>query len=120
MKLKTLKDIIKGTSDYGYPEACKLPEEECNKLGLETSGAGWNGAYSGEKVRIILKEEAKKWIEELNEIMHRHNVIDYNDPIYKNECNNPFISYHDGVDYVDSKNVIEWIRYFFNIKEESK
>ena len=33
--LKTLNEIIKATSDYGYPEVCNLSEEECRKHKLK-------------------------------------------------------------------------------------
>ena len=66
-EMKTLKDIIKATSDYGYQEAMNLSEDECKKNNLPTTGSGWNGTYSGEKIRIEIRQAAMEWIEELRD-----------------------------------------------------
>ena len=93
--MRTLKNIIKCTSDYGYPEAYNLSDEECKKLELPTSGTGWNGTYSGEYVRKILQDAARKWY---NTISNR----DFDD---------------DEEDW--SEEPIEvWIKYFFNLEDE--
>jgi len=127
-ELKTLKDIIKATSDYGYPEALNLSEEECKKHNLPSSGRGWNGAYSGEKVRIELREEAKRWIEYLDGQISKANKLnrDNNESIEESQM---FGSWAGEVvgnmckDEIEDiiyahRNQIKWIRYFFNLDEE--
>jgi len=110
-KLKTLKDIIKATSDYGYPEAYNLSEEECKKHNLLSNGSGWNGSYSGERVRKDLQDAAREWVKAI-----KNSVLKYppkNEPNYSvhsdcccgNSCDGDF-------------ECIDWIKKFFNLEDD--
>lgn len=103
-KLRTLQEIIKATSDYGYPEAFNLSEEECKKHNLPSTGSGWKGIYSGERVRLDLREEAKKWIDAMPE-HPKGNTKDEVLPFYDSEWD-------------DFRYAKRWIRHFFNLEDE--
>ena len=115
-KLKTLKDIIKATSDYGYPEATNLSDDECKKLNLPTNGIGWNGAYSGEFVRNILQGVAREWIDKLS------NDMGIDSDSVRDVCINEMGVLQYQIDEYgknphedEMRCLLAWIKYFFNL-----
>ena len=103
--MKTLKDIIKATSDYGYAEAQIMSEEECKKHNLPSNGRGWNGVYFGEYVRKLLREEAKK---QINEWQIEFTMLCL--PTCPPEVNKKA--------YIETKAKVEAFKYFFNLDDE--
>ena len=94
-ELKTLKDIIKATTDYeGYAEAQIMSAEDCKKYNIN-DGYQWNGSYSGELIRLLLREEAQKWIEQLREYIKCNSYAKHSKDAWKAQ--------------------ISWIKMFFNI-----
>lgn len=106
----TLKDITKGSTDYGYKEAENISESDCKHIGIvnrDNTGCGWRGVYSAEKLREILKESAENWINAMDDgycwCHESYHMKEWKDKV---EC-------VEGNEQVKS-----WIRHFFNLEEE--
>lgn len=90
MKLKTLKDL-----------------DEMSGISIQEFNSLENPEIIVEMFIITLREEAIKWIKEFSEKIRLHSHGDNSDPLYLNcmLCRNMFVN-------------INWIKHFFNIKEE--
>jgi hypothetical protein len=125
--MKTINDMIVGSTDYGQPEATFIEELKMN------------GTYSGECIRMLMREAGREWIkhfmirfniseEELPTQVHLRDLDDLNrkPTVYTYGLTDTskiltWIMKETPKADLDTKlpglSVIAWIKFFFNIKD---